>query len=454
MSGTSANIYLIKGALRSGTAFHDSKLVLFGSEDLFETSELISRGPSSKTARETFSADVIDLKPGDYVVHSEHGVAQYLGLREISSGENKGDYMVLEYSGGAKLYVPLTRVDLLLRCRGAGESKPGLDRMGGATWNRTKSRIKAKMRDMADELLNLYAQRRTAESFSLSLDSNWQREFEDAFEFAPTRDQLTAISEIKRDMESTQPMDRLLCGDVGYGKTEVVMRAAFKALGDGKQVVVLAPTTVLAFQHFETFKRRFQPFPVRVEMFSRFRSPKEIKAGLVDLAEGKIDVAIGTHRLFSEDVQFKDLGLVIVDEEQRFGVKHKERLKQLKKAVDVISMSATPIPRTLHMSLLGLRDMSVIETPPKDRLAIQTVVAHFDPEIIRASIELEMGRGGQVYFVPNRVDSICARAAMIQQLVPQARIGVGHGQMGEAELERAMLQFMRSEERRVGKECR
>jgi transcription-repair coupling factor (superfamily II helicase) len=445
MSGASANIYLIKGVVPHGTVFHDTKLVLFGSEDLFETSELISRGPSSKTARETFSADIIDLKPGDYVVHSEHGVAQYLGLREISSGENKGDYMVLEYSAGAKLYVPLTRMDLVQRFRGAGESKPALDRMGGATWTRTKSRIKAKMRDMADELLKLYASRKMAEGFIYSPDSNWQREFEDAFEFSPTKDQLTAISEIKRDMESPQPMDRLLCGDVGYGKTEVVMRATFKALGDGKQVVVLAPTTVLVFQHFETFKRRFQPFPVRVEMFSRFRSPKELKASVAELAEGRIDVAIGTHRLLSPDVEFKDLGLVIVDEEQRFGVKHKERLKHLKKAVDVISMSATPIPRTLHMSLLGLRDMSVIETPPKDRLAIHTVVAPFQPELIRQALELELGRGGQVYFLHNRVDSIWARAHAIQELAPGARIGVGHGQMGEAELEKTMLQFMRHE---------
>src|SRR3954453_7104421 len=351
MSGSSANVYLIKGAIAHGTAFHDSKLVLFGSEDLFETSELISRGPSSKTARETFSADVLDLKPGDFVVHKEHGVAQYLGLREISSGESKGDYMVLEYSAGAKLYVPLTRMDLVERFRGAGEAKPALDRMGGATWTRTKTKIKAKMRDMADELLKLYAGRKMAEGFIYSPDSNWQREFEDAFEFTPTRDQLSAVADIKRDMESPQPMDRLLCGDVGYGKTEVVMRATFKALGDGKQVVVLAPTTVLVFQHFETFKRRFQPFPVKVEMFSRFRSPKEIKAALGDLGEGKVDIAIGTHRLLSQDVEFKDLGLVLVDEEQRFGVKHKERLKQMKKSVDYISMSATPIPRPLHMSL-------------------------------------------------------------------------------------------------------
>jgi transcription-repair coupling factor (superfamily II helicase) len=301
------------------------------------------------------------------------------------------------------------------------------------------------MRDMADELLKLYAARRMAEGFRFSPDSNWQREFEDAFEFTETRDQITAAREIKRDMESPQPMDRLLCGDVGFGKTEVVMRATFKALGDGKQVAILAPTTVLAFQHFETFKRRFQPFPVRTEMFSRFRTSKELKASLADLAEGKVDIAIGTHRLLSQDVEFRDLGLVIVDEEQRFGVKHKERLKHLKKTVDVVSMSATPIPRTLHMSLLGLRDMSVIETPPKDRLAIHTVVAPFQPELIRSAIELELARGGQVYFLHNKVDSIWKRAAMIQELAPTARIGVGHGQMGEAELEKTMLRFMRHE---------
>jgi transcription-repair coupling factor (superfamily II helicase) len=443
MAGSVASIHLVKGLLRRGTAFQDSKLVVFGSEDLFEASELTAPAPTSKQAQKAFSADRIDLKPGDYVVHADHGVAQFLGLREIAQGDAKGDYMLLEFAAGAKLYVPLARMDLVERFRGAGESKPALDRMGGATWTKTKSRVKAKMRDMADELLKLYASRKMVDGFAFSADSNWQREFEDAFDFTETRDQLTAIRDIKRDMESPQPMDRLLCGDVGYGKTEVVMRAAFKALGDGRQVAMLAPTTILAFQHLETFRRRFQPFPVRVEMFSRFRSAKEVKAGLEDLAEGRIDIAIGTHRLLSQDVHFRDLGLVIVDEEQRFGVKHKERLKQLKKQVDVIAMSATPIPRTLHMSMLGLRDMSVIETPPKDRLAIHTVVAPFQPELIRAAVELELGRGGQVYFLHNRVDSIWARAAAIQELVPNARIGVGHGQMAEAELEKTMLSFMR-----------
>ncbi len=445
LAGAVASIYVIRGLIRNGTAFQDSKLVVFGAEDLFDTSELVARAPASKSAMAAFSADLIELKPGDYVVHAEHGVAQYLGIREIAQGEAKGDYMLLEYAGESKLYVPLARIDLVQRFRGAGEAKPSLDRMGGATWTRTKTKIKAKMRDMADELLKLYAQRKMSDGFSYSSDSNWQREFEDAFEFTETKDQLNAIKEIKKDMESPQPMDRLLCGDVGFGKTEVVMRAAFKALGDGKQVAVLAPTTVLAFQHFETFKRRFQPFPVRIEMFSRFRSPKELKAALADLAEGKVDIAIGTHRLLSQDVTFRDLGLVIVDEEQRFGVKHKERLKQMKKVVDVVSMSATPIPRTLHMSLLGLRDMSVIETPPKDRLAINTVVAPFQPALIQSALELELARGGQVYFLHNRVDSIWQRAAMLQELAPQARIGVGHGQMGEAELEKTMLKFMRHE---------
>jgi transcription-repair coupling factor (superfamily II helicase) len=444
MAGEVANIFLIQGRITRGTVLQDSKVAIFGSEDLFDSSALVAR-PTATQLLSTFSTDHFDLKPGDFVVHAEHGVAKFLGVREISQGDAQGDYMLLEYAGGSKLYVPLTRMDLIERFRGAGDAAPQLDRMGGATWTRTKTRVKAKMRDMAEELLKLYAQRKMAEGFIYSPDSNWQREFEDAFEYTETRDQKSAISDIKRDMESPQPMDRLLCGDVGFGKTEVVMRAAFKALGDGKQVAVLAPTTVLSFQHFETFKKRFQSFPVRIEMYNRFRTAKELKAELADLAEGKIDIAVGTHRLLSQDVEFKDLGLVIVDEEQRFGVKHKERLKQLKKSVDVLTMSATPIPRTLHMSLLGLRDMSVIETPPKDRLAIQTVVAPFDSELIRSALELELGRGGQVYFVHNRVDSIWARAAHLQQLAPNARIGVGHGQMGEAELEKAMLAFMRHE---------
>ncbi len=443
LAGSLASIYLVKGLIRRGVVFPDARLAIFGSEDLFGASEWALERAPAKTSLAAFAADLADLKPGDYVVHSEHGIGRFLGLREIAQGEQSGDYMLVEYSGEARLYVPLARMDLIQKYRGAGEHVPALDRLGGVTWARTKTRVKAKMRDMAGELLKLYAERKLAEGFAFSADGNWQREFEDSFEFVETSDQLASIGEIKRDMENPQPMDRLLCGDVGFGKTEVAMRAAFKALGDGKQVALLAPTTVLCFQHYETFKHRFAAFPVRVEMLSRFRTKKEIETVLADLADGKVDIVIGTHRLLSKNVEFRDLGLLIVDEEQRFGVRHKERIKHLKKNVDVLTMTATPIPRTLHMSLLGLRDLSVIETPPKDRLAIQTVVAHFQPDILKAAIEQELGRGGQVYYVHNRVDSIWARAAMIRELVPPARIAVGHGQMSEAELEKVMLGFMR-----------
>jgi transcription-repair coupling factor (superfamily II helicase) len=444
LAGPVASTYLVKGHVRRGTVFGDSRIAFIGHEDLFGSSDLVAQ-PAPARGAAAFAADIADLKPGDYVVHTTHGVGRFAGVREIAQGGATGDFMLLEYANDARLYVPLTRLDLVEKYRGAGEGAPPLDKLGGSTWTARKSRVKAKMRDMADELLKLYAARRMSEGFAFSPDSNWQREFEDAFEFTETRDQLTAVKEIKRDLESTHPMDRLLCGDVGFGKTEVAMRAAFKALGDGKQVAVLAPTTVLAFQHYETFKRRFAAFPVRVEMFSRLRDSKAIKNALEDLAGGRIDIAIGTHRLLSKDVHFADLGLLIIDEEQRFGVAHKERLKHMRKNVHVLTMSATPIPRTLHMSLLGIRDMSVIETPPKDRLAIHTVVAHFDPELIRAAVEQELGRGGQVYFVHNRVDSIFTRAAWLQELVPQCRIGVGHGQMDEKELERVLLGFMRHE---------
>ncbi|MBI3279491.1 MAG: transcription-repair coupling factor [Acidobacteria bacterium] len=445
MAGTFVGTFLVKGLVRRGAAFLSGQVTFIGFEDLFGTSELVGQPSKSRSALAAFAADIADLMPGDYVVHAQHGVGRFLGLRTIAHGEQSGEFMLLEYASEAKLYVPLTRLDLVQKYRGAGEAAPPLDRLGGTTWNKTKSRVKARMRDMAEELLKLYAERKLAEGFAFSSDSNWQREFEDAFEYAETRDQLTAIRDIKRDMEHANPMDRLLCGDVGFGKTEVAMRAAFKALGDGKQVAVLAPTTVLTLQHHETFKRRFAAFPVRVEMLSRFRSPSDIRQTLEDMAAGKVDIVIGTHRLLSKDVVFHDLGLLVVDEEQRFGVRHKERLKELKKNVDVLTMSATPIPRTLHMSLLGIRDMSVIETPPKDRLAIHTVVAHFDPDLVRTAIEQELNRGGQVYYIHNRVDTIFARAALIRELLPGARISVGHGQMGEAELERVLLGFMRHE---------
>lgn len=446
VAGTAASTFLVKGLIRRGVVFPEAQIAVFGSEDLFDSSDLVAKPGPSKSQLAAFTTDIADLKPGDYVVHEAHGIGRFLGIREIAQGDSKGDFMLLEYAGESKLYVPLSRLDLIQKYRGAGEgAAPSLDRLGGVTWERTKTRVKAKMRDMADELLKLYAQRRMAEGFRFSPDSNWQREFEDAFEFTETKDQLASIQQIKKDMESPHPMDRLLCGDVGYGKTEVAMRAAFKALGDGKQTAVLAPTTVLAYQHYETFKRRFAAFPVRIEMLSRFRDKKEIADVIEGLADGKVDIVIGTHRILSKDVSFRDLGLLVVDEEQRFGVRHKERIKQLKHNVDVLTMSATPIPRTLHMSLAGLRDMSVIETPPKDRLAIHTVVAHYNNDLIRTAIEQEIARGGQVYFIHNRVDSIYMRAAAIQELVPGVRIGVGHGQMGETALEAAVLGFMQHE---------
>jgi transcription-repair coupling factor (superfamily II helicase) len=445
LAGSSVNLYLAKGRVRRGAILTGSRLAIFGSEDLFDTSELVAEPGIRPAQGGAFAADIADLKPGDFVVHATHGIGKFLGVREVQHGERKGDFMLIEYAGEAKLYVPLERMDLIQRYRGAGDGAPALDKLGGATWAKTKSRVKARMRDMAEHLLKLYAERKLAQGYAFSPDSNWQREFEDAFEFVPTKDQLTAAKEIKADMESSQPMDRLLCGDVGFGKTEVAMRAAFKALGDGKQVAVLAPTTVLAFQHYETFKRRFAPFPVRVDLFSRFRSPTELKQSLDDLATGKVDVAIGTHRLLSKDVQFADLGLLVIDEEQRFGVRHKERLKELRKNIDVLTMTATPIPRTLHMSMLGLRDLSVIETPPKDRLAIHTVVAHWDANLVKSAIEQELARGGQVYYLHNRVESIWMRAAMLQEMLPEARIAVGHGQMKESALEQVLLGFMRHE---------
>lgn len=437
---------LVKAYLPDGVILPDAGLAIFGTRDLFDESESVASRPQrQKSKTSAFLSDFRDLQVGDYVVHVEHGIGQYQGLKEINQGDGNTEFMVLEYAEGAKLYVPLTRLDLVQKYRSQEGAKPTLNHLGTAAWAKTKARVRKAMKDMTEELLKLYAQRKTAQGHAFPADNEWMREFEDAFEYSETEDQDLAINDVKRDMESTLPMDRLLCGDVGYGKTEVAMRAAFKAISDNKQVAVLAPTTVLAFQHFETFKQRFAAFPVTIEMVSRFRTPKQQKEILQRVEAGKIDILIGTHRLLSKDVKFADLGLLIVDEEQRFGVRHKERLKQMRKEVDVLTMSATPIPRTLHMSLVGLRDMSVIETPPKDRIAIQTVVANWDEKLIRSAIEQELERGGQIYFLHNRVDTIWEIAAKLQELVPRARIIVGHGQMGEGELEKVMLKFMRHE---------
>ncbi len=429
-----------------GVLLPEANLAIFGSRDLFDESESVASRPQrSKSKVSAFLSDFRDLQVGDYVVHVEHGIGQYQGLKEINHGDGPAEFMLLEFADAARLYVPLTRLDLVQKYRSSEGAKPVLSHLGTQSWSKTKARVRKAMKDMADELLKLYAERKTAVGHAFPSANEWFREFEDAFEFNETEDQAQAIKDVIRDMESSQPMDRLLCGDVGYGKTEVSMRAAFKAINDNKQVAVLAPTTVLAFQHFETFKQRFAPFPVTIEMISRFRSPKQQKEILQKTEAGKIDILIGTHRILSKDIKFSDLGLLIVDEEQRFGVRHKERIKQMRKQVDVLTMSATPIPRTLHMSLVGLRDMSVIETPPKDRMAIQTMVASWDEKLIQSAIEQELERGGQVYFVHNRVDTIFEIAAKIRVLVPNARIIVGHGQMSEGELEKVMFKFMHHE---------
>jgi transcription-repair coupling factor (superfamily II helicase) len=441
VSGNQGGLVLVKAPLASGVSFPEAKLTIYGNSDLFETVAAPAR-QKARPKSASFFSDFSDLKPGDHVVHVDHGIGRFEGLRQIEVGSAMSEFMLLTYAEEARLYVPLARLDLLQKYQSLGGSQPQLDRLGTNQWETRKARVKKAVGDMAQKLLALYADRKAVPGHAFPTDSSWQREFEDAFEFQETTDQEKAIEDVKKDLQSSQPMDRLLCGDVGYGKTEVAMRAAFKVIADSRQVAVLAPTTILAFQHYETFRKRLAAFPLRVEMLSRFRTAAQQKKILEDLEAGKVDVVIGTHRLLSKDVKFRDLGLLVVDEEQRFGVAHKERIKEMRKNVDVLTMSATPIPRTLHMSLVGLRDMSLIETPPKDRLAIQTTVAPFSETIVQRAIEQEMERGGQVFFVHNRVESIHSVAAMVKRLVPSARVLVGHGQMREAELEKVMLKFI------------
>ncbi len=443
---SSRPMVIAHGDVGEGVAFPDLGLLFLSDNDLFGGFDWARHGRKERSAISSFLSDLSDLKVGDYVVHVDHGIGLYQGLRQLGVAGAPRDFMLLTYQDDARLYVPLERLDLVEKYHRSGDAgKPTLDRLGGATWARTKTRVKRSLRDMAQELLRLYAERKMRGGFAFSADSAWQREFEDAFEFDETPDQLTALAELKRDLESPQPMDRLLCGDVGYGKTELAMRAAFKVAQDGKQVALLAPTTVLAFQHFNTFRQRMAPFPVHVDMLSRFRSGAEQKKIAAETEAGRVDILIGTHRMLSKDIKFRDLGLLMIDEEQRFGVAAKEKLKTLGAGVDVLTMSATPIPRTLHMSIGGLRDLSVIETPPRGRLAIQTVVTAFSDSVIQSAILHEMERSGQVFFVHNRVESIFSMAALIQRLVPTARIGVAHGQMGEKELEKVMLKFIQGE---------
>ena len=451
------------GKLSAGFELPSARLIVHVESDLFDEaaepalerrSTAIKREKKRRARAAAFLSDFRDLKVGDFVVHIDHGIARFGGLVTLDLGPGqssnasglasatRGEFMLLYYAEESKLYVPVERLDLVQRYSSAEGHQPALDRLGGIGWQKTKAKAKRAMRDMADELLRLYAERKLVQGHAFPSDAPWQREFEEGFEYTLTPDQETAIEDVKHDMETATPMDRLLCGDVGYGKTEVAMRAAFKAVMDGKQTAVLTPTTVLAYQHFDTFRQRFAPFPVKVELLSRFRSGKEQKAVVKRIEAGEVDVVIGTHRMLSKDVSFRDLGLVVVDEEQRFGVAHKERLKQLKKRVDVLTLSATPIPRTLNMSLSGLRDMSLIETPPSDRLAIQTQVAQSSDAVIKSAIEVELSRGGQIFFIHNRVESIETIAALVKRLVPSCRMAVGHGQMNEKEMERVMLDFI------------
>jgi transcription-repair coupling factor (superfamily II helicase) len=438
----------VHGTLEAGWRLPALRLVLYTDSEIFgwrRRRSLAERQRRKARSASERAAFLRGLKPGDYVVHIEHGIAQYEGLLRRTVDNVEREYLSLRYARGDRLYVPVDQVDRVARYVGAGDSTPQLTRLGTQEWERAKRKARAAVRDLADELLAIYARRQANEGYAFAPDNEWQRELEAAFPYVETDDQLRSLHDIKHDMESAQPMDRLMCGDVGFGKTEVALRAAFKAVQDGKQVAVLVPTTVLAQQHYTTFSQRMAPFPVTLDMLSRFRTAREQSAMLQRLAQGGLDIIIGTHRLLSKDVRFKNLGLLIVDEEQRFGVRHKERLKQMRAEVDVLTLTATPIPRTLHMALAGIRDMSIIDTPPEDRVPIKTYVLPHEDSLIRDAIRREIDRGGQVYFVHNRVHSIYHIAAHLQHLVPEAAIAVAHGQLEERELEKTMVDFFNGE---------
>jgi transcription-repair coupling factor (superfamily II helicase) len=437
-------VTVTEGRLSAGLRLPGVKLVIVSDAEVF--GERRNHLRPQRTQQRTFKqgrpiTSLLELKEGDLVVHVSHGIGRYRGLVRMKSDGVEREFLRIDYADPDKLYVPSDQLDRVQKYIGSDESAPSINRLGGGEWFRTKARVKARVREMAKELLKLYAARQAVRGYACSADTVWQQEMETAFDYEETPDQLTAIHDVKRDLEAPRVMDRLICGDVGFGKTEVAIRAAFKVVTEGRQVAVLVPTTVLAQQHLNTFAERLAAFPVKVEMLSRFRSRPEQKKIVEGLEEGRIDIVIGTHRLLSKDIQFRDLGLLIVDEEQRFGVAHKERLKQLRTSVDVLTLSATPIPRTLHMSLTGIRDMSVIEDPPEGRLAVRTFCLEADDRVIREAILRELDRSGQVYFVHNRIDSIHEQADRLQKLVPQARIRIGHGQMREGDLEEVMLDF-------------
>lgn len=431
------------GSVKSGFEYPDSKFVLIAESDIF--------GPkrNKKRKKKNYEGKAIasfnDLTPGDYVVHEDHGLGIYRGIEKMTVEGIEKDYIKIEYSNNGNLYVLATQLDVIQKYAGADAKPPKLNKLGSQDWTKTKARVHGAVADIAKDLVNLYAVRQMKEGYRFSADTQWQKEFEEMFPYEETDDQLNAIEATKMDMESSKIMDRLICGDVGYGKTEVAIRAAFKAVQDGKQVVYLCPTTILAGQHYDTFVQRMKDFPVKIELLSRFRTQKQIKRALEGLKKGLVDIVIGTHRVLSSDVEFKNLGLLIVDEEQRFGVSHKEKIKKMRDNVDVLTLSATPIPRTLHMSLVGIRDMSVLEEPPQDRLPIQTFVTEFNDEMVREAINRELSRGGQVYYVYNRVQDIDEMTLKVQALVPDARVAYAHGQMDERSLEAVMYDFINGE---------
>ena len=440
MPAEGQGVQLILGEISRGFRLVEENLIVICEEEIF--GKRVKRRDISEIRKKQILVSLEELKPGDFMVHLDFGLGIYRGLQHLEFDRIGEDFLLLEYAGGDKLYLPVDRINLVQRYIGAENIQPSLDKLGGVGWEKKKAKAREAIEEMAEELLKIYAARQVHEGFAFSPPDDLCREFEASFAFEETPDQMSAIDDVLSDMQSSKPMDRLVCGDVGYGKTEVAMRGAFKAVLDGKQVAVLVPTTVLAQQHLETFRKRFSAYPVTIDMLSRFRSPREQKAALEKLKKGELDIIIGTHRLLQKDVSFKDLGLIIVDEEHRFGVSHKEKLKQFRAVVDTLTLTATPIPRTLNMSLAGIRDLSIIDTPPGDRLAIKTFVARYSDELIREAVLRELRRGGQIFFVHNRVQTIGVMAEHLRALIPEAKLAVGHGQMQEKELEEVMLGFM------------
>ncbi|HFI0197614.1 TPA: transcription-repair coupling factor, partial [Streptococcus pyogenes] len=432
---------IVIGAISSGFYFVDEKLALITEHEIYHK-KIKRRARRSNISNAERLKDYNELAVGDYVVHNVHGIGRFLGIETIQIQGIHRDYVTIQYQNSDRISLPIDQIGSLSKYVSADGKEPKVNKLNDGRFQKTKQKVARQVEDIADDLLKLYAERSQQKGFSFSPDDDLQRAFDDDFAFVETEDQLRSIKEIKADMESMQPMDRLLVGDVGFGKTEVAMRAAFKAVNDHKQVAVLVPTTVLAQQHYENFKARFENYPVEVDVLSRFRSKKEQAETLERVRKGQIDIIIGTHRLLSKDVIFSDLGLIVIDEEQRFGVKHKETLKELKTKVDVLTLTATPIPRTLHMSMLGIRDLSVIETPPTNRYPVQTYVLENNPGLVREAIIREMDRGGQIFYVYNKVDTIEKKVAELQELVPEASIGFVHGQMSEIQLENTLIDFI------------